>query len=156
MGLSLAWWHNYKWASFRILYVFWSDFIAPFYHRLYPDQTFDIKKMSFPSVTTLLSYIRLSYPLFRADLIEQMENKTLSVRSKTLLDNLYSLCEYFIPTVTFFLILWYVFFHFIAFMYIKNIEKISWTFSVIIMGFFCYDFFMNISGARFLRFHETE
>lgn len=110
VGLSLAWWHNYKWASFRILYVFGSDFIAPFFHRLYPDQTFDIKKMSFPSVTTLLSYIRLSYPMFRSELIKQMENKTLSIRSKTLLDNLYSLCEYFIPTVPF-LLIFYICFH---------------------------------------------
>ena len=49
VGWSLAWWHNYKWATYRIMHVFAVDFIGPLFHNLFPDRNFDVKKMSVPS-----------------------------------------------------------------------------------------------------------
>ena len=64
IGVHLAPWHNYKWASIMIIKIFGRDFIGPFFHRLFPNHAFDMNKMKFPAVCTLLSYMRLSYPSF--------------------------------------------------------------------------------------------
>ena len=99
VGVHLAPWHNYKWASVMIIKVFGRDFVGPFFHRLFPNHAFDINKMKFPAVCTLLSYMRLSYPAFRSQLREAIESEDLTIRSKTLLTNLRSMFEYFIPVV---------------------------------------------------------
>lgn len=100
MGVSLAWWHSYKWATAKIINVFARDFIAPFYHYLFPTNEFRNDKMSHSHATTLLSYIRLAYPLFKDQLQAQVIKKdTLNVKQATLLQNLSDLCEYFIPVV---------------------------------------------------------
>ena len=106
MGVSLAWWHNYKWASFRIMNVFGADFIGGFFHALFPDTAFDINKMSFPSVTTLLSYIRLAY----SDFVVQLDTAIAaprSARSAVMLGNLKALCGFFIPVVCLLLFAFY-------------------------------------------------
>ena len=100
VGVSLAWWHNYKWATFRICKVFGADFIAPFFHVLFPDRCYDIQKMGLPSITTILSYIRLAYTDFRQDLLTMYnEQHSLSAGSKLLISNLFILMEYMIPAV---------------------------------------------------------
>ena len=99
VGVHLAPWHNYKWASVMIIKVFGRDFVGPFFHRLFPNHAFDINKMKFPAVCTLLSYMRLSYPAFSSQLREAIESEDLTIRSKTLLTNLRSMFEYFIPVV---------------------------------------------------------
>ena len=101
MGWSLAWWHNYKWATYRIMSVFSVDFIAPLFHNLFPDRSFDVKKMSVPAATAILSYIRLSYMSVKPDLdaaigLGNSVNPTFMV----LLMNLRDLFEYFIPVVS--------------------------------------------------------
>ena len=101
MGVSLAWWHNYKWATRRILIVFALDFIAPMFHFLFPAREFSMMKTSHTAGTTLLSYIRLAYPAFRQQLQSALANPVLNVRQKTLLTNLMHLCEFFIPVVSF-------------------------------------------------------
>lgn len=80
--------------------VFGVDFIGPLFHRLFPDRNFDIKKMSVPSVTAILSYIRLSYPAVKDELDAAilLGNKVHPTQMN-LLTNLRALFEYFIPTV---------------------------------------------------------
>lgn len=58
-----------------------------------------VKKMSFPAICTVLSYMRLSYSGFRAQLKAAYDKDDLTVRARALIDNLYSLFEYFIPVV---------------------------------------------------------
>ena len=97
--LSLALWHNFKWASSRIIQVFGRDFIAPLFHQIWPDRMIDIKNMSHSATTTILSYMRLSYPSFKNELKEQMQTDNLSNPKTILLRNLWYLMEYFIPVV---------------------------------------------------------
>ena len=100
VGVSLAWWHNYKWATARIFTVFAPDFIAPFYHSLFPDRSCDVNKMSHPAITTILSYMRIAYPSFRDALINAIESDDhMPPRSLDLLHNMYTMLEYFIPVV---------------------------------------------------------
>jgi hypothetical protein len=102
-GWSLAWWHNYKWATFRILLVFGPDFIAPLFHRIFPDREFAPRKMSVPSATAILSYIRLSYAAVKPDLDAAIKlGNAIRPNQMVLLLNLRDLFEYFIPTVSVF------------------------------------------------------
>ena len=100
VGVSLAWWHSYKWATFRICVVFGSDIIGPLFHNLFPQRSYDVKLMSFPAATSLLSYMRLAYPAVRNELnaaiaLGSSVNKSCIV----LLNNMRDLMEYFIPVV---------------------------------------------------------
>ena len=97
-GWSLAWWHNYKWATFRILLVFGPDFFGPLFHRLFPDREFSPKKMSVPSATALLSYVRLAYPLVKQNLEDAIKlGNRIHPNQMALLKNLSDLFQYFIP-----------------------------------------------------------
>jgi hypothetical protein len=98
-GCSLAWWHSYKWATKRIMVVYATDFIAPLFHYLFPDRQFDPMKSSHSASTTILSYIRLAYPRFKDSLQQALGVATISVRQRTILQNLQHLCEFFIPVV---------------------------------------------------------
>lgn len=100
MGISLAWWHNYKWASHAICSTFGRDFIGPFFHQLFPDRAFDISKMQLPAISTLLTYLRLAFPALKKQLLKAKEGEELSVSSKTMLDNLWVMFDYFIPVVS--------------------------------------------------------
>ena len=98
-AVNLAPWHNYKWASYQIMRVFGRDFIGPFFHALFPDVAFDTNKMRFPAVCTLLSYMRLAYPQFRERLIIARQQPAVNNRALSLLDNMWSMFEFFIPVV---------------------------------------------------------
>lgn len=98
-GVSLAWWHNYKWITSRIMIVFGNDFIGPMFHHLFPDRAYDVKKMSHTAKTTYLSYIRLAYPSFRTQLETVLARQDLATDKRTILQNLSDLCTYFIPVV---------------------------------------------------------
>ena len=101
MGWSLAWWHNYKWATYRIMSVFAVDFIGPLFHTLFPDRNFSVKMMSVPSCTAILSYIRLSYPKVKPELDAAiLLGNRVHPSQMILLLNLRDLFEYFIPTVS--------------------------------------------------------
>jgi hypothetical protein len=104
-SLSLAWWHSYKWCTKMIMTVFANDFIAPLFHQLFPCNEFNVDKMGLPSQTCILTYIRLAYPSFRTQLIEAKNHGDLSIKNQTLLNNLTSLCEFFIPVVIYIYIL---------------------------------------------------
>ena len=99
MGLSLAWWHNYKWVTKRTLITFGLDFIGPMFHFIFPTKAYNAMKISHTSGSTLLSYIRLSYPSFRQLLRDSLANPVLVERQRVLLQNLQHLCEFFIPLV---------------------------------------------------------
>jgi hypothetical protein len=82
--------------------VFGVDFIGPLFHSLFPDRSFDVKKMSVPSATAILSYIRLSYPNVKPDLDAAIAmGNRVHPSYMILLMNLRDLFEYFIPTVLF-------------------------------------------------------
>ena len=85
--------------------VFGVDFIGPLFHNLFPDRSFDVKKMSVPSATAILSYIRLSYPNVKPELDAAIAlgNRVLPAYM-ILLVNLRDLFEYFIPTVGLFVV----------------------------------------------------
>ena len=99
-GVSLAWWHSYKWATAKIMVVFGKDFIGPMFHQLFPTREYAPTKMKLPAMTTYLSYIRLAYPHFREKLLTLLDRGDLSARQQTFLTNMKDLCEFFIPVVT--------------------------------------------------------
>lgn len=101
-GVSLAWWHSFKWATAKIMVVFGKDIIAPMFHHLFPTSEYAPAKMKLPAMTTYLSYIRLAYPSFRQQLLDLRARGDLSDRQEIWLDNLKDLCEYFIPVVRIF------------------------------------------------------
>jgi hypothetical protein len=98
-SLSLAWWHNYKWATGRIMVVFGNDFIGPMFHHLFPDRNYDTHKMSHTAKVTYLSYIRLAYARFKPKLDQALLRGDLTTKRRTILQNLSDMCTYFIPVV---------------------------------------------------------
>ena len=99
MSVSLAWWHNYKWATKMICKIFSSDFFVPLYHHLFPDRQCNIAMWSHTGIVTFCNYIRLAYPAFREQLRQSLTGQ-LSTRQRVLLTNLTDLCEFFIPVVS--------------------------------------------------------
>ena len=100
-GVSLAWWHTFKWCTKMIMQVFANDFIAPMFHFMFPTREYSVKKQRHTPNMVYLSYIRLAYPSFKEELAAALAQNTIAVRKKVLLQNLQSLCEYFIPAVRF-------------------------------------------------------
>jgi hypothetical protein len=98
-SVSLAWWHNYKWATGRIMVVFGNDFIGPMFHHLFPDRHYDTTKMSMSAKATYLQYIRLAYERFKPKLDQALQREDLTTKRRTILQNLSDLCTYFIPVV---------------------------------------------------------
>ena len=98
-GISLAWWHSYKWATKYIMKVFSTDFIAPYLHFMFPSRTLNIEAMQHTNHVTYLTYIRLAYPSFKEELAIAMSRPGLTVKQRSMLRNLRDLCEYFIPVV---------------------------------------------------------
>ena len=100
-GWSLAWWHNDKWATYRVLLVFGPDFFGPLFHRLFPDREFRPKQCSVPAATALLSYVRFAYPAVKDELHAAIKlGNTIAPNQMVLLKNLRDLFEYFIPVVS--------------------------------------------------------
>ena len=83
--------------------MFGPDFFAPLFHRLFPDREFSARKMSVPSATALLSYVRLSYPAVKQQLEDAIKlGHGIQPNQMALLKNLQDLFEYFIPIVSHF------------------------------------------------------
>ena len=98
-GVSLAWWHTYKWATKKIMQVFAIDYIAPLFHHIFPTRKFNPDKSSLPSNATFLTMIRLAYPHFRQQLDNVLLIRSINPRQRILLQNLKDLCQCFIPVV---------------------------------------------------------
>ena len=105
VGVSLAWWHSYKWATKKIMQAFGPDFIGPLFHHIFPLKKFAPKKSKLSSNATVLSWIRLAYPSFRSALEEALSLPGIFPRAKRLLTNMQDLCQYFIPVVCFLFVL---------------------------------------------------
>jgi hypothetical protein len=100
IGLSLAWWHNYKWVAKRIIIVFSNDFFGPMFHYLYPTAVWRPKKLRLSVASTYLQYVRLAYPAFQASLRRALGRGINTPRQRRILTNLQQLCEFFIPVVS--------------------------------------------------------
>jgi hypothetical protein len=99
MGVSLAWWHNYKWVSKRIIVAFSNSFIGPMFHYLNPTQRWSPTTVKHSAASTYLSYIRLAYPSFKHHIDNALANRSTRPEARQLLMNLQHLCEFFIPVV---------------------------------------------------------
>ena len=152
-GWSLAWWHNYKWATYRIMTVFAVDFIGPLFHTLFPDRQFSVKMMSVPSVTAILSYIRLSYPNVKPELDAAiLRGSSVHPAQMILLLNLRDLFEYFIPTVSLLLQDLICFFSRCFCFMLSLVFKMPNLFIKILLEFlclFCVFFFYSCSEPSF-------
>ena len=65
----------------------------------FPDTSIDLINFNHSSATTILSYMRLSFPHFKDDLEQTMTLPSLTGRAKIDLTNLWHLLNYFIPVV---------------------------------------------------------
>lgn len=95
----LGFWHVYKHCTFAIWENYAVSFITGLCHELFPSAPFKLKPRHLSSAATVLSYIRLSYPNFRDELMAALRTPDLSPASKIHLINLKALCEFYIPVV---------------------------------------------------------
>jgi hypothetical protein len=99
--VTLPWWHSYKMACNLVWRRFSNSFLAGSWHALYPNDTFSQKPHYLTSVVSHLSMIRMSYHNFKHALDQAMDSGTLPEKSLVYLTNLRSLCEFFIPVVSY-------------------------------------------------------
>ena len=104
-GVSLAWWHSYKWATTKVMQVFGKDIIAPMFHHMFPEREYSVAKMKLPAMATYLSLIRLAYPSFQLQLRNARAREDLTARQQVVLGNITDLIEFFIPVVLIVLLL---------------------------------------------------
>lgn len=96
----LGTWHVYKMASTCVWRMTAADFMAPLFHHFFPNTLFPWNPRLVLS-TRILSLIRLSYPTFRDELANALAKESLTDIQRVHLVNLRSLCEWFIPRVSF-------------------------------------------------------
>lgn len=99
MWVSLGLWHNYKQATLEIYKTYALTFIAPLFHVLFPGTTFYLKP-KLVHAATILTYMRLSYKYWSADLKKLANMEDLPPASRAHVDNLHILMEFFLPTVS--------------------------------------------------------
>ena len=97
--LALGLWHNFKQASLLIWKQFALDFIGPAFHCLFPGREMYIQH-KLVQVTTIFTYMRLSYPSWRQKLMELRTKSSLPEKSFNHVHNLTMLMDFLIPTVT--------------------------------------------------------
>ena len=96
--LALGLWHNFKQASLILWKRYALDFIGPAYHCLFPGRDMYMNPR-LVHVTTMFTYLRLSYPRWRDALHSLRTKPDLPPSSVNHLHNLTMLMEFFIPTV---------------------------------------------------------
>ena len=96
--LALGLWHNFKQASLLLWKKYALDFIGPAYHCLFPGRDMYMNP-KLVHVTTIFTYLRLSYPKWRDVLLGLRTKSDLPPSSANHLHNLTMLMEFFIPTV---------------------------------------------------------
>lgn len=96
--LALGLWHNFKQASLLIWKKFALDFIGPAYHCLFPGRDMYMHPR-LAHITTILTYLRMSYPKWREKLLQFRLDPELPPSSENHVHNLTMLMEFFIPTV---------------------------------------------------------
>jgi hypothetical protein len=98
MVCTLAWWHTYKTAAFKIYKAFSASIFAPLFHTLFPSNIFFTKPPTLNSVVALFQYLIIAYKEVEQD-IERALETPLTPNMKHHILNLKALCVYFIPTV---------------------------------------------------------
>ena len=98
-GINLAWWHSYKHVSLKVWDIFARDYLAPWWHRLYPGGQFHCKPSSFASVRTHMVMLSLAYPHIKPRLEKALQQASIIKRFKVALSDLEFLFEFALPTV---------------------------------------------------------
>lgn len=98
-GVTLGWWHCYKQANLLLWRFAAPHFFGPMFHMMVPRSKFKKNPKLF-TIATYLSYIRLAYPKFRHQLATAINYPGVTPNNKRHLNNLLTLCEYFIPVVS--------------------------------------------------------
>ena len=101
---TLGWWHSFKTAAFLIYHRFHADIFAGLFHSLYPANEFFPKPSNLSGILALMSFINIGYPEFKAPLQAALANDDLDPNMKNHLLNIQSLCEFFIPVVTIYIV----------------------------------------------------
>jgi hypothetical protein len=96
--VNLGTWHTYKHASLVVWRRFGEVFLAGLYHHLYPNSKFKTNER-LAAITQVFVYVRMAYPDFRDQLNAALAKINLSPQSRTCLQNLKDLCEFYIPVV---------------------------------------------------------
>lgn len=99
-SVNLAWWHTCKHATKVIWRTFAKDFLAPWWHSLYPGGQFHKVPGSYPMMQTHLLILHTSYPHFKDQLASLQTNPELGPHWRTHLQDLQFLFEFAIPTVS--------------------------------------------------------
>ena len=81
--LALGLWHNFKQASLLIWKQFALDFIGPAFHCLFPGREMYIQH-KLVQVTTIFTYMRLSYPSWRQKRMELEQNQVSQKKALTM------------------------------------------------------------------------
>jgi hypothetical protein len=100
----LGMWHSYKHAVNMVWKAYANEFIGPLFHKMYPGSQFRIQPSYLVQGTMMLSAIRIAYPLFREELKDALfhaEDDNWTPSSRAHVKNLFALCEYIIPTVSY-------------------------------------------------------
>lgn len=87
-----------KHAAMQVWKEFANDFLAPWWHSMYPGGQFHVKPSSFPSVQAHLLILHRSYPSFQEQL-SKLLSEDLAASMKNYVRDLEFLFEYAIPTV---------------------------------------------------------
>ena len=87
-----------KHAALQVWKEFANDFLAPWWHTLYPGGHFNVKPSSFPSLRVHLLILHHSYPAFKGQLSTLMQ-QDLPRSLKNYVYDLEFLFEFAIPTV---------------------------------------------------------
>ena len=104
--VTLGTWHPYKQANTLIWHHWATRVFAPLFHDLIPQSKFHLSAR-LVSISTFLTYVRLAYPMFKAELAEAITfctNKGNRIKELSHLVDLRRLCEFFIPVVSAFII----------------------------------------------------
>lgn len=104
-ALTLGWWHNFKQASFKVYEAYANEFFAPLLHFFHPSSRFYVKPKFLSIVQTVFTQVRLAYPNVKDELADLLMDDGLTPATRQYARNLHDLCEFFIPAVSFNVIL---------------------------------------------------
>lgn len=96
--VALGLWHIYKQAQLVVWSYCASFFFGPLFHALFPGQTFNWRPKH-KWLTWMLSLVRLAWGHVKADFNRVWNTVAIDDISKRYMQNLFLLCEYFLPVV---------------------------------------------------------
>jgi hypothetical protein len=96
---TLGWWHSYKTACYLLYNKLSRSLFAGCFHALYPANIFYAHPSNLTTILTIFQYIRIGYPEFKQELARVIIQAKVNKKCMAHLQNIQSLCEFFIPTV---------------------------------------------------------